>query len=102
MSPPLWVTCALADYNHALKINPRLANAYNNRGNVWRDKGQLQQAISDFDKAIELEPRLALAYASRGLVRLAQGKCVEAEQDFARSLQVDANLRSFIKKALGS
>src|SRR6516162_2760697 len=30
---------AIADYDQAIRLNPKLAIAYNNRGNAWRAKG---------------------------------------------------------------
>jgi len=38
------------------------AEAYNNRGLAYSDKGQYDQAISDFTKALEIKPRFAAAY----------------------------------------
>src|SRR5258708_16435673 len=38
-----------------------IAGAYTNRGNVYRDTGELDRALKDFNKAISLEPKLAAA-----------------------------------------
>src|SRR4051812_11878568 len=38
---------ALADYNESIRLNPKYAKSFNNRGNVWKDKGDLDRAISD-------------------------------------------------------
>jgi Flp pilus assembly protein TadD len=38
------------------------AEAYNDRGFAYADKGQLNQAISDLTKPLEINPNLALAY----------------------------------------
>jgi tetratricopeptide (TPR) repeat protein len=58
---------ALADFNKALELNPRLAEAYSNRGWAYFEKGQYDQAIADCDKALELNPRLAEAYNNRAI-----------------------------------
>src|SRR5215469_6512565 len=53
---------AMADYNQALKLNPKLAVGYNNRGNVKLRKGDPGGAIADYNQAIQLNPRYGLAY----------------------------------------
>ena len=58
---------AISDYNKVLEINPRFAEAYDNRGHAYsQGKGQLDKAIADFTKAIEINPSYALAYNNRG------------------------------------
>jgi len=47
---------AMSDLTKALEINPRLADAYFNRGDVYLTKGQHNQAISDFNKVLEINP----------------------------------------------
>jgi tetratricopeptide (TPR) repeat protein len=58
---------AIADFNDAIKLNPKYANAYNNRGAIYYRKGEVDRAIADFNDAIKLNPKLALAYYNRGL-----------------------------------
>ncbi len=47
---------AIADFNAALKLDPREITAYINRGIVHRRKGELDKAIQDFTTAIKLLP----------------------------------------------
>ena len=58
----------IADYNEAIRLNPRFAGAYYNRGTVWRAKGENDRALADYNEAIRLDPRNANAYNSRGVV----------------------------------
>ena len=58
---------ALADYDRAISIDPKLAKAYNNRGFV--KAGQLQDyrgGLADMNRAISIDPKLADAYMNRG------------------------------------
>ena len=59
---------ALADYNKAIELNPNLAEAYNNRGDVYTQQEKWDLALADYNKAIELNPNLADAYYGRGNV----------------------------------
>jgi tetratricopeptide (TPR) repeat protein len=36
---------AIADYDAAIKLNPKFASAYNNRGAAFRKQGQLERAM---------------------------------------------------------
>ncbi len=47
---------ALADYNRALEINQKSAEAYSRRGVAREVEGDFAGALSDFDKVIELNP----------------------------------------------
>ena len=40
----------IAECNKAIQLNPRNAVAYYNRGNAYKSKGNLDQAISDYTK----------------------------------------------------
>ncbi len=44
----------MADYNRAIAIDSNHANAYYNRGLVWRKLGNKQKAIEDLKIAAEL------------------------------------------------
>jgi tetratricopeptide (TPR) repeat protein len=62
---------ALADFNTAIKLNPRHAKSYNRRGGVkyvtYKDN---KGSLADFNKAIELDPNLATAYSNRCALKM--------------------------------
>jgi S1-C subfamily serine protease len=64
---------AIADYDQAIRLNPKLAPAYNNRGWLRDELGDKQGAIADYDQAIRLDPKFAVAYGNRGFIRKALG-----------------------------
>ncbi|HBL13842.1 MAG TPA: hypothetical protein DD379_21085, partial [Cyanobacteria bacterium UBA11162] len=43
----------------AIQLDPNLAGAYNNLGNVLSNQGKLEEAVANFQKAIQLDPNLA-------------------------------------------
>jgi hypothetical protein len=49
-------TGALADFNRALELNPRNADALSDRGVVREIRGNYSDAVADYDKVIELRP----------------------------------------------
>jgi tetratricopeptide (TPR) repeat protein len=59
---------AMADFDAAVRLNPRHAMAFNNRGNVHKMKGDAQRAIADYSEAIRLERTNAMAFRNRGVL----------------------------------
>ena len=57
---------AIADYNEAIRLDPKYASAYNNRGVAWGNKKEYDKAIADYNEAIRLDPKYAEAYSNRG------------------------------------
>ena len=64
---------ALADINDALKVDPKYAFAFGQRGQTLfrkrliTKKGGWESAIEDFGEAIKLDPNLLWLYSSRGV-----------------------------------
>src|SRR2546421_1594998 len=57
---------AIADFDHALELDPNYAWAYGSRGQTYASLEENQRAIADFDHALELDPNYSWAYGSRG------------------------------------
>ena len=74
--------------DEAIKLNPEMAMAYNNRGNSFGNLDQLQRALEDFDEAIRLDNRFALAYSNRALVYTYLGRDDEARVDVDTAAQL--------------
>lgn len=64
----------LADFERAIKINPKNAEAYNGRASCNDDLGKKDLALADYTKAIELDPELATAYMGRMAIYCEMGK----------------------------
>ena len=91
---------AIADFTRAIEINPRYAAAYNNRGGVELELGNVDRAIADFDQAIKLDPRMARAYLNRGMARLLQGQEDASQRDFAKCLRLKPDLQPVIEQSI--
>ena len=49
---------AIAAYTQAIKLDPKYALAYNNRGYTYKALGQSAKAAADFAQASKLDPTL--------------------------------------------
>ena len=66
-------------------MDPKYAEAYNNRGSTYASKGDLDKAIADFSEVIRLDPNIAAAYHNRGLAYEKKGETAKAKADFAEA-----------------
>ena len=57
---------AIEAYSHAINLNPRNADAFNNRGVAYGQNSERDRAIEDYNMAIKLKPDYARAYSNRG------------------------------------
>ena len=73
---------AQADLAKALSMNANFALAYNLRGRMKTDAGDLDGAIADFDYAIKLEPKMMPAYVARAAVNLQAGRLEQSISDY--------------------
>lgn len=55
---------AIADYDIALRLDPKLADIFNTRGELHRSKADRPRALSDFGAALKLNPQHAAARAN--------------------------------------
>lgn len=98
---------ALADFNEAIRLDPKYATAYSSRGNLWGDRGDNDKAIADHSEAIRLNPKLAPAYSNRGVSWMAKGEHDRALADLNEAIRLEPkfmdayNARGFVWKARG-
>ncbi len=76
-------------WNDTIRKSPKKARAYSERGNVYKNKGKLDEAMSDFNKAIDLDPAYANAYNNRGIVYLSKGDPDKALKDFNKAIDLN-------------
>ena len=79
---------AIVDYDEAIRLQPDLAYAYNNRGAAYADLGRYAEAIVDYDEAIQLQPDLADAYNNRGNAYYGLGQYEKAITDLETALEL--------------
>jgi tetratricopeptide (TPR) repeat protein len=82
---------AAADFTDAIRLNPKLSEAYAGRGFAYLRKGEPQKAITDLTEAIRLDANSQYAYYSRGLVLLQRGETERALADFNEAVRCNPN-----------
>ena len=79
---------AIEAYSHVIELNLSHADAYNNRGAAYDEKGDLDRAIGDYTKAIELKPDEAVAYSNRGAVYIDKDEIDRAIEDCNKAIEL--------------
>jgi tetratricopeptide (TPR) repeat protein len=64
---------AIATANEAIRLDPKNATAFNNRGMAYYNKGDYDRAIADFNEAIRLNPNFFTAFSNRGCAYESKG-----------------------------
>src|SRR2546423_2133679 len=87
---------AIAEYDRAIVIDPKYAEAYLNRGKAKRAAGDLDGAIDDYEMTANLASDLTLnnhditqAYLNRGYIRSNHMDIDGALSDFDRAIKYD-------------
>jgi tetratricopeptide (TPR) repeat protein len=77
---------AMADLDRAVTIAPDYVFAYDNRGDVWRLRGNNDKAIAEYNKAIKIDPKFLSAYYDRGQTYEAMKDLDKARADYQAAL----------------
>ncbi len=80
---------AIADYNEAIRLDPKFAQAYSSRGLAYDHKGDLGHADPDYNEAIRLDPKFAQAYFNRGNAYYQKGDDDRAIADYSEAIRLD-------------
>lgn len=79
---------AIQDYNVAIQLQYRLAEAYFERGYCKSEMNNFEEAIEDYTKAIEVNKNYADAYNNRAFVKLNQKDYKAAIKDFDKAIKI--------------
>jgi len=93
---------AIPEYDKAIELDPKLANAYNQRSIARSRLGDDSGAAADVDKAIELDPGYGPAYGNRAMSEAFDGDCTKALADADKAITLDPEFRPPTTRALAS
>jgi tetratricopeptide (TPR) repeat protein len=88
-------------YLEALRINPKLARAHSDLGNLAARSGRPQAAIARYREAVRVEPDYVQAYYNLGSVLLSMGETGEAVDVLRRAVRLSPQTAR-IRFALGN
>ena len=80
---------ALADFNHAIQLDPDAAWAIAPRGVTYLEMGCYGEALADLDRAVELDSGYTLAIAGRGTTYMEMRRYEEALAEFDKVIELD-------------
>uniref|UniRef100_A0A336MKK1 protein O-GlcNAc transferase n=1 Tax=Culicoides sonorensis TaxID=179676 RepID=A0A336MKK1_CULSO len=76
----------------AIQQNPLLAEAYSNLGNVFKERGQLQEALENYKHAVRLKPDFIDGYINLAAALVAARDMEQAVQAYVTALQYNPDL----------
>ncbi len=92
---------AITQFTRVIRLSPRHAAAYYERGFAFVSRNDRDKAIVDFDKAIEIDPKNANAYCERGIARISKDQNDPAIIDFDRAIALDPKcVRAYFCRAV--
>lgn len=80
---------AVSWFERALEINPSLAVAWMNKGNMRSAGGDFAAALSCFERALEINPQLAEAWMNKGVLLHKWAQFEPALSCFERALEIN-------------
>ena len=80
---------AVACYDQALEIDPRLAQALGNKGVALRALGRPEEALDSYDQALDINLRDATVWNNKGVVLDVLSRPEEALDSYDQSLEIN-------------
>jgi tetratricopeptide (TPR) repeat protein len=94
---------AIRKYEQIIKLNPRLAAAYNNLGRLYYQQGRLDEAIKPLRQASQLEPKLEPPKALLGFVLFQKQDFEGARRELKMASELnpaDVSVKLFLARSL--
>ena len=83
------LNAARKNYERAIKLDPKYADAINNVGTVLYSEKKYRSAISRYHKALSIAPETASIWSNLGTAWYARGNYVEMSKCYAKALEID-------------
>jgi len=83
------LNAARKNYEHAVKLDSKYADAINNVGTILYSEKKYRSAISRYNRALALSPQSASIWSNLGTAYYARGKFEEMARAYAKALEID-------------
>lgn len=80
---------AYVDFNEAIKLDPKNAEAYRFRGATFYKLGDSKSALQDYNQAIALDPNNSELYLNRGILQADDGDSTNALADLDEAIRLN-------------
>jgi lipoprotein NlpI len=80
---------AIADFEQAIRLDPKNAVAFNNRGLIYQARGELDRAIADYNETIRLDPTYIFAFNNRGGAYVDKNDYDRAITDYSEAIRLN-------------
>src|SRR6516164_1826852 len=80
---------AIANYNDAIKLDPKNIVGFIGRGDAYTNKGDYDRALASYSEAIRLDPKSALALSDRGVAYAFKREYDKALADHNEAIRLD-------------
>ncbi|MEY2541534.1 MAG: hypothetical protein QOI22_1136, partial [Verrucomicrobiota bacterium] len=82
---------AIRDFTEALRVDPKIADAYAGRGFAYQCRGDAPKAIVDLTEAIRRDPNSPSAFYNRGIIFFQKGEIDRAIADLDEAVRCNPN-----------
>jgi len=93
-------TKALAKFDEATQVNPKMHQAWSYSGYAHRKLGEYDAALAAYDRALALEPSYAEAIEYRGEALLGRGQIADAQEAYIALFALDRKLADQLLTAM--
>lgn len=83
---------AIADFDKAIELNPKMPSYYNSRAFAKHRKGDLDDALKDYNTAIKMNKKDAAFLSNRGILYRDMGEYKKAGDDYAMAIKLSPYL----------
>ncbi len=83
---------ALTCFEEAIKLDPKNAEGWFQRGAAKAAMGKREEAVKDFSEALKLDPAHARAFGNRGLMKVQTGRYADAVSDFNEAIRLKPDM----------